>query len=511
MLGKIYKYKYFYLIVSAILLLPVVTFPISTDLSAFIFGGRSIAEGGFLYKDFFDVKPPFIYYLFSLLSFVFSEHLIMYRIAEYLLLLLSFVVINKLLDKLRFEREAKLTFFIFYSIVYVSLNYTNTFQVETLFLLPSLYYMYCTIRQKRDILTSIITGLILGLILELKYSFGIIILGSIYFDYFFNNLKLPKLILYYSTQLLIAILVVFLFLLPTFISGNLIGFSEFNNFMSNYIVDTNLLFGTISAIYDGLINNFLEFISPLFFAFFILSFVTNKKDDSDSYKAYFLSFIFVLLLFISVIIESKYFIYHFARFYPFFIIIVSLTFVKTIKYWQNVNKLTITIIILFSFLFSPALRYLNNVKNTYYYIFNHEKYIDNYQVPERQLLLRADIETANYINNKYPNKKTLVINTSNHYINNIIKSKPINTFAQSAFYLSPKSNIQIKNRFFKDLVKSDVVIIQKNDFSPDILLSFRSSSELFFEDQRYNEYLNNNFKFDTLMYNTFQIYDRVRN
>ena len=48
------------------LLLPILTFPVHTDQATFLRGGMALLEGGTLYVDFIDVKPPLVYMLYAI-------------------------------------------------------------------------------------------------------------------------------------------------------------------------------------------------------------------------------------------------------------------------------------------------------------------------------------------------------------------------------------------------------------------------------------------------------------
>ena len=79
MLKDIDKSIWKYLVFSAVLLLPTLAFPISSDLSVFMHGGMVIADGGSLFKDFFDIKPPLIYYIFAGINLIFGDNVLAFR------------------------------------------------------------------------------------------------------------------------------------------------------------------------------------------------------------------------------------------------------------------------------------------------------------------------------------------------------------------------------------------------------------------------------------------------
>lgn len=57
----------------ALLLLPTLFFPIHRDLATFALGGQIVSEGGTLYRDFWDNKPPAIYGFYALPALLFPS------------------------------------------------------------------------------------------------------------------------------------------------------------------------------------------------------------------------------------------------------------------------------------------------------------------------------------------------------------------------------------------------------------------------------------------------------
>lgn len=505
---------YKYLIVSALILLPIIAFPLSTDLSAFIQGGRIIADGGELFKDFFDVKPPFLYYFFAVLAKVFDSNIILYRLFEFLFTAFTLLVSSILLNRMKVGVNVIRTFIVSYALVYVTLNYTNTFQVETLLFLPSIIYFYYISRGDRDYKSAIYSGILLGVMVGLKYTFGIFWIAALLFDFFIAKKKFKEVLAFNIIQITVLVFITLVTFIPTLIGDSWKGYVDYNLYLSNYINQDDLVMTSSSVIYNYITNNFIEFISPFYWSMFIVSFyfvLKEKKDDSKSYSNIFsLCLILSSLLFVTVIMEMKLFIYHFARFFPFFLLAASISIVYLMEQLKLLNKLLLLLVAAWCIFFSPLPRYLNTLKISYNFIFNTEKYSDYFENESKQIYYRTNKTTADYINSKFADKSVLIVNTSNNAIYNQIDKMPVNSFAQSAFYLSPVSNNGLKTVFKKDLNKAEVIVIQTNDYTPHNFLSDKTSKQLLFENDSYKQYLDSNFAFDTLINNTFEIYKRVQ-
>ena len=56
-------------------LLPTLWFPLNRDQATFALGGQTAARGAALYRDFWDIKPPAIYWVYALPARFFGDHL----------------------------------------------------------------------------------------------------------------------------------------------------------------------------------------------------------------------------------------------------------------------------------------------------------------------------------------------------------------------------------------------------------------------------------------------------
>src|SRR3990172_3356504 len=62
--------------------LPTIVIPFATDQVWFSLGARTILDGGQLYRDFWDQKPPLIYLLYSVPFALVGEHMEAVRVFD---------------------------------------------------------------------------------------------------------------------------------------------------------------------------------------------------------------------------------------------------------------------------------------------------------------------------------------------------------------------------------------------------------------------------------------------
>lgn len=181
---KFFQSKYDYLILSLGLLVLsiVIFFPVSSDLATFIHGGMILENGGKLFVDYFDVKPPFIYYFFEFLYSLFGKNITFYRLFEFIyqsLFLLSSIYI---LNRINIDKRVTRLFVIIMPIAYVTLSFPHTFQVESLLFLPLIWYFYLSNLSEKKLKYILLKGILLGIAINLKYTFGIILIADILYQ-----------------------------------------------------------------------------------------------------------------------------------------------------------------------------------------------------------------------------------------------------------------------------------------------------------------------------------------
>lgn len=122
--------------------------PISQDEGVFLTIGRGITSGKIPYLDFFDHKPPGIYYLFAALFPLFGKNILFYRIFLWTINIISAFLIAKIAQKY-LEKEGIIAGLIYlYLLLYFEGNYLIAEPFVAFFTLLSLWVLLSEKRWK---------------------------------------------------------------------------------------------------------------------------------------------------------------------------------------------------------------------------------------------------------------------------------------------------------------------------------------------------------------------------
>ncbi|MBM2816409.1 MAG: 2 protein [Ignavibacteria bacterium] len=185
--SEILKNDFLFYLLIILILIPTLFFPISLDLCVYITGGKTIAEGGKIYYDFVDIKPPMFFYFFSFIYRIFGDGELQLRIFDFIYQFIVLTVLYKLVIKI-FENKnlAKISIFI-YSFTYSCLTYYATMQTESFNNLFILLLIWNIILNKKY--QYIISGLLIGTATSFKLTF-ILLLPAVLIYYILLNKKL---------------------------------------------------------------------------------------------------------------------------------------------------------------------------------------------------------------------------------------------------------------------------------------------------------------------------------
>jgi 4-amino-4-deoxy-L-arabinose transferase-like glycosyltransferase len=270
-----------YFIIAFVILFPTLAFPLSSDLSVFMHGGNIIANGGGLFSDFFDIKPPLIYYLFAGINSIFGDNVVAFRIFDLLYQLTFLIITSYLLTKLEIQTKVIKAFLILFPLSYTILNYRDIFQTESLAFIPLILYFYYMIKNENTYKQHIIMGLTLGIAIAFKYTLGIVFVG--YLIYFFKESKIRN----YTkpiVQLAIAFFIVFLSFLPVILSGNLSGFIDTNVYLAEYAKYPPIGIELAKQMIEILTYNFGTLISVSYLFLFLIASIFYKNGKYQIIK-----------------------------------------------------------------------------------------------------------------------------------------------------------------------------------------------------------------------------------
>lgn len=503
------KYDYIFLTIGILILSIVIFFPLSSDLAAFIQGGIALKNGGHLYVNYFDVKPPFVYYLFEFFYTLFGKNITIYRVFDvaYMtsFLLSSIYVFNRL----GFNKNAIRLFTVLMPLAYTSLDFPSANQVETLLFLPLIWYFYLSSKPKKNKFDILIKGILLGIAINLKYTFGIILVADILY-LIIQKRSLRYIIAQSSIQLLIAIFISFIVLLPILISGNFDAFISFINYMKGYSnyppLGGNFILHIIKVTNSFYTDNYSLFLFlPAIFAIYYIG-KENEKANILLSKGL---IIYTLILFCSVVIERKMFPYHEQRLYPFLVMLSSIGIILLLPEFKKYKKHSIVLILSVIILFSPLPRLIKIIKYPIGVIRKgKETYYSTLPEENKGHSIKKQYELANYINKNAGTDKVLLISTGSVEVLLYFNFDYKYSFPQSAFYLNYKATKYLKDRALADLKDAQIIILQNYDYSEIMYFTDDTSESAIKKNKIMWNYINTNFTQDTVIDSVFTIFKR---
>ncbi len=169
---KRYRYVCAVFLVVILLGLPSLVVTFSTDNSDFALGARTILSGGVLYRDFWEVKPPAIYFVYALAFLPFGQHMVSLRILDLVNTALAMGAIY-LLGRRFFGERAGIVGGCLYGVAYLTrAGFDGLGEVESFVVLPVVLsvLLYRPDAESGANGRAFASGLLMGLAFSLKLS-----------------------------------------------------------------------------------------------------------------------------------------------------------------------------------------------------------------------------------------------------------------------------------------------------------------------------------------------------
>jgi len=511
---------YLYPALCILLLVPVILFPVTTDLSIFIQSGKIIAEGGKPYVDFIDIKPPAIYYIFSLVYFIFGNGETLIRLLDFMLQSLTVVLIFRLILTRTGDKKWAAMSILFYSAGYTALAHNQTMQIESWIPLLSVILIILASGETVRNRTLFLIGMTAGLITALKFTMIFIVLFLPLADFLNNQKDWREIARRFLLTLPGFLLIVFLSATP-FLDGEIrLGYANVLTYLRVYselpVINESFFRDTIKDIGKFFGDKYSILSTFSLITGIILLLKQRRRKTSGNSKLTAGAFAVFLILTLSVIVEMKFFEYHFTRLYSVFAIFAGFgavyifsILIKTLKKRKRQSVIAISIG-LFLLMMSPLPRWLAILQPTYYYFTDEAKYDNYYSRPwEGSAVIRAEhIATADYIR-KYAHSgdKVLVVSVASSIINYHLGDLAFNKYMLSCFFISDVKVRPWIEDAYAQLLQSKWVVLQEDD--PSVIANKHplTSRQYFLNDLRFGKVLNENFALDKV-FGKFYIYKR---
>ncbi len=475
----------YWLFIAGLLMLPMLFFPFHGDHAIYLQAAETISNGGKIFVDFIDLKPAFLYYIYWAISEVFTSNAVFVRMFDLLFHIILFGLLFRLVNRYtQNELWAGLTILI-YSLLYVAIGHVSTLQQAMFAGLANVGLMYLQLselkNEKAEILNRIFAGLIIGIVTGIKYPFGIFLVAILVQDVFFSNYSLPrklKRIFILGIGMFIGFILTLFPLLDSEVFG---GFVQITELLSQY--STRPHWGT-SLIKEFFIQVTLVFGDKLSAGVTLASlcglFYFISKDNIPEKQKHLLTtaFIFTICLFCSAIVEKKFFVYHFVRMFPSWLIFSSLGVFLAIDFikqnWKNFDKFkksAVVGLLLMAFAFSPFVRYVFRLQAPIYYFTDKAKYNSVFKDREANAYNHTEaLATSDFINSRYNDfgkeKPLLVaVQTASAIINYETPKFDHSVFGGSQFYFSIEAPAEWEEKALEEARGADMLVFYKADSS----------------------------------------------
>ncbi|MBK9248128.1 MAG: glycosyltransferase family 39 protein [Ignavibacteria bacterium] len=494
-----------------ILLLPTLFFPLGADHFTFLRGGELVVNGGRMYVDYYDVKPPLIFYMFGIVGNILGFNELALRsfdlfwqvcTAFSLVIVVSRLVQNQILG---FCCGAM------YALSYTSLNFTETLQCEGFAGIGIIWLIYFQISSKNthSISRYIVQGVALGWITALKFPLGILFFAIIIEDLLSRQLTKKKLLTKWTIIVIGMIFTMSVLLAAYFDSEVLSGYRRISVYLAFYAsnppVNFDFIRTSIKSIAEFFGDNYslalMACIAGTIFSMFSEE-LLRRFHQLRSKKLILFSILVSALLLLSVVIERKLLPYRFSRMYiPLSILSGIGVVILYQEWWKKIPsnaknlKLLASMIVFFIVIFSPLPRWLNVARFGCNSIIGNT-YTNSISVQNSDPVSspRVDVmEVTRYIKSQPIQGKTFAISTVASFVYYFLDEKPISKFISPTMYYSIIAPKGMKSEMQQEVKQATWLIVQTNDRHPSMYGHSNSSSEMLASDSIVSGYVQKNF------------------
>ncbi|MCX6356066.1 MAG: glycosyltransferase family 39 protein [Candidatus Aureabacteria bacterium] len=160
---------------SLLIMAPMVIYPCGRDQGMFGYTGRMVLHGAVPFRDFWDPKPPAIYYTYALGELLFGYSMIAVRVLDILWQLAVAAVLFHITRRLSKNNLQAVVAGLLYVVSYASRGWWNTAQPDDFLNLPAalgiLFFMMALERQRIAWL-SVMIGMLAGAAFYFRYPMG---------------------------------------------------------------------------------------------------------------------------------------------------------------------------------------------------------------------------------------------------------------------------------------------------------------------------------------------------
>lgn len=470
-----YKHFSFYLVLSWLILLPLLYFPLSGDLALFLSSVKVMNSGGLPYKDLVDIKPPLLFYLFQTMTKIFGTGEYGVRLFDFIIQTITISLLYITILKATNEKLPAFLSGILYSIAYITLNINNTTQIESIFSVCIVTTIYFQAFHREKYWLFFPVALLIGIFTGMKYTLGILLATILFDDILFAKLSIKSLVKKYSVVSLGFVFAFGLGLIPYLNPEILQGFREMSQYFSFYAQQPVINTHNLKFILTSLSTYFGDNQSLFMFTLFISGIaymIKNENYPNQINSILRISFLITFALLMTCFIERKMFGYHLSRmnsalayFWAFGAYSIYIYLKKNILSENKFSKFSICVICLFFIPLSPIPRLTQIVVVPLSFYKNTEQYDLLFHNENSESFLRVQHkQVANYINNRITsNDKIINASTGSSMINYLLHTNKLSKFCQSSYYVFPQASAKHIDDFANELRTAKYLVAQTND------------------------------------------------
>jgi hypothetical protein len=151
--------------------LPTLIIPLATDQILYALGARTVLDGGQLYRDLWEIKPPLVYLIYAVPLGLFGEHMEAVRVLDLINTAIAMTAVYLLTRRLFSDRAGVLAA-VFYGFTYLTwARYDGLAEAESFMAAPLALALYCYLPDDRGSPgRTLAAGACLGVAFALKSS-----------------------------------------------------------------------------------------------------------------------------------------------------------------------------------------------------------------------------------------------------------------------------------------------------------------------------------------------------
>ena len=398
MINKLNNYLLFFIFLVFLIFIRLNTVSyeiISWDEATYIIAGQEILNGFLPYENLYEMKPPLLYYLYSLPLF-FHKSLESVRIFGLILIFISSISLFYILIK---YVEKKIAFIV--SLGFISI-FNYYFWLETsseIVILPLLLLSFICFRNyKKSYLSLIFLGLLISISTLVRLNIGIlgffIFLYMIFDKYECKKTKFYNLIIYVLSGLLPLLFLIYFY----YYHGKI-------NLFYTGTFEVPLVYSSEKNFLDGTINYLrtifkLSYFNPINFGTILISFVLSVfkpnilSEDNGKFNVYYFGIIFTTIL------AGQGFSHHLIVLIPF-VLIFSFTKIIKNSFVHNCKLLLFFVLISTQVIYSISPN-IDLINNKYNFSLDYKiKEIANSEIMKDKKVLALDYHLFYFYNNYY--------------------------------------------------------------------------------------------------------------